>query len=87
MSRYVAKHLQPHQKAWNNATQNRIAATTSMLSGMKVIKMLGLQHNLTHRIRELRNKELWAALKLRWVMVYYNASGLSQALVEFNFHV
>ena len=80
MSRFVAKHLQPRQKAWNNATQNRIAAIAAMLSAMKVVKMLGFQHNLTHRIRELRNKELWAASKLRWVMVYYNASGLSQAL-------
>jgi ATP-binding cassette subfamily C (CFTR/MRP) protein 1 len=80
MSRFVAKHLQPRQKAWNNATQSRIAATASMLSSMKVVKMLGFQHNLTHRIRELRNKELWAASTLRWVMVYYNASGLIQAL-------
>lgn len=82
MSRFVAKHLQPRQKAWNNATQNRIAATSFMLSTIKVVKMLGLQQNLTHRIRELRNKELWAASKLRWITVYYNASGLSQALEE-----
>ena len=76
MSRFVAKHLQPRQKAWNNATQNRIAATSSVLSAMKVIKMLGLQRNLTHRIQELRKEELWVASKLRWIMVYYNASGL-----------
>ncbi|KAE8384470.1 P-loop containing nucleoside triphosphate hydrolase protein [Aspergillus alliaceus] len=74
MSRFVAKHLQPRQKAWNSATQSRIAATTSVLSAMKDVKMLGLQHKLTHRIQQLRECELWAASKLRWIMVYYNAS-------------
>ncbi|PYI35295.1 putative ABC transporter [Aspergillus indologenus CBS 114.80] len=74
MSRFVAKHLQPRQKAWNTATQQRIGATSSLLSAMKGVKMLGIQHNLTHRIHWLREKELLAALKLRWVMVYYNAS-------------
>lgn len=80
MSRFVAKNLQPRQKAWNNATQSRIAATSSMLSSMKIVKMLGMQHNLTNRIQALRNDELFSASKLRWVMVYYNASGLSNTL-------
>ncbi|KAI1809574.1 putative ABC transporter [Poronia punctata] len=74
MSRFVAKHLQPRQKAWNTATQNRIAATSSMLSEMKVVKMLGLQDKVVRRIEELRNSELWEASKLRWIMVYNNAS-------------
>ena len=76
MSRFVAKHLQPHQKAWNKATQDRIAATTSVLRDMKVIKMLGLQDNLSLRLQALRDFELGTAAKLRWVMVYYNASGV-----------
>jgi ATP-binding cassette subfamily C (CFTR/MRP) protein 1 len=87
MSRFVAKNLQPRQKAWSNTTQNRIAATSSMLSAMKVVKMLGFQHNFTHRIRELRKKELWAAANLGWIMVYYNASGMSQVPDEFNIHL
>ncbi|KAI0129811.1 putative ABC transporter [Xylariales sp. AK1849] len=74
MSRFVARNLQPLQKAWNVATQNRIAATSSMLSSMKVVKMLGLQDNLVRRVQQLREDELLAASKLRWVMVYYNAS-------------
>jgi hypothetical protein len=79
MSRYVAKQLEPRQKAWNNATQSRVAATSSMLSSMKAIKMLGFQHYLTNRIQEFRKEELSAASKLRWIMVYYNASGSSPA--------
>ncbi|KAF7939946.1 uncharacterized protein EAE98_000073 [Botrytis deweyae] len=74
MSRFVAKHLQPRQKAWNTATQSRIGATSSLISSMKVVKMIGLQHNLTYRVQQLRKEELWVASKLRWVMVYYNAS-------------
>jgi ATP-binding cassette subfamily C (CFTR/MRP) protein 1 len=76
MSRFVAKHLQPGQKAWNNATQDRIAAISSMLKAMRVIKMLGFQDHLSRRIQKLREIELQTASKLRWVMVYYNASGL-----------
>ena len=75
-SRFVAQHLQPGQKAWNNGTQNRIAATSSMLKAIKIIKMLGFQDHLNRRIQKLREIELQAAAKLRWVMVYYNASGL-----------
>jgi ATP-binding cassette subfamily C (CFTR/MRP) protein 1 len=84
MSRFVAKHLQPRQKAWNTATQSRIAATSSFISAMKVVKMIGLQDNLTHRIQKLREEELWVASKLRWIMVYYNASGSSTAMHEFS---
>ena len=76
MSRFVAKHLQPRQKAWNSATQQRIGATSSVLSAIKGVKMLGIQHNLTDRIQDLREEEQLAASRLRWVMVYYNASGL-----------
>jgi hypothetical protein len=47
---------------------------------MKVIKMLGFQNYLAHRIQELRKGELFAASKLRWVMVYYNASGSLRAV-------
>lgn len=76
VSRYVAKHLEPRQKAWNRATQSRVAVTSTMLSSMKTIKMLGLQFFLAARVRRLREDELSAASKLRWVMVYYNASGV-----------
>ena len=75
MSRYVAKHLEPRQKEWNTATQNRIAATSSVISSMKSVKMLGLQERLNRRIQELRSEELWIASRLRWIVVWNNASG------------
>ncbi|AEO59860.1 hypothetical protein MYCTH_2308466 [Thermothelomyces thermophilus ATCC 42464] len=74
MSRYVAKHLGPRQNAWNTVTQQRVAATSSMLSSMKVIKMLGLQHCMASFTRRLREEELKTASRVRWIMVYYNAS-------------
>lgn len=75
MSRYVAKHLQSRQKAWNTATQRRVAATSNMLAHIKVVKMLGFQHRLSEGILALRRAELAAASKVRWMMVWYNASG------------
>lgn len=79
MSRYVAEHLHPGQKAWNEATQERVAAISSMLSSMKVIKMMGLQHCLANNTRKLREAELRTASRVRWIMVYYNASGWCQS--------
>ncbi|OIW22995.1 putative ABC transporter [Coniochaeta ligniaria NRRL 30616] len=74
MSRYVARHLQSRQKAWNTATQSRMATTSNMLAHMKVVKMLGFQHRLAEGIQVLRIAELSAASKVRWMMVWYNAS-------------
>ncbi|KAI5920739.1 putative ABC transporter [Camillea tinctor] len=74
VSRYVAKHLQSRQRAWNNATENRVAALSAVLSSMKIIKMVGFQNYASNRVRQLRDAELSAASKVRWMMVYYNAS-------------
>jgi ATP-binding cassette subfamily C (CFTR/MRP) protein 1 len=77
VSKYVANNLGPRQKKWNEATQNRIGATSSMISSMKSIKMLGLQTSFASRIQKLRVVELSVASRVRQVMVYYNSSGLS----------
>ncbi|KAK5626723.1 hypothetical protein RRF57_002438 [Xylaria bambusicola] len=79
MSRFVAKHLQPRQKAWNVATQDRIAATSDMLASIKIIKMLGFQYDITRRIQTLRNTELYKASGLRLVMLYYGITVISHA--------
>ncbi|TGO69831.1 hypothetical protein BOTNAR_0006g00170 [Botryotinia narcissicola] len=46
-----------------------------MMLSLVIVKMIGLQYSLTHQVQQLRKEELWVASKLRWVMVYYNASG------------
>ncbi len=37
--------------------------------------MMGLQHCLANITRKLREEELRMASRVRWIMVYYNASG------------
>lgn len=63
------------QRAWNAATQHRLATTTALLTAIKPIKMLGLTGPLARRAQSLREEEIHAASKVRWSMVWYNASG------------
>ncbi|KAI0133901.1 ABC transporter [Xylariales sp. AK1849] len=74
MSRYVAKNLQSKQKGWNEATQERLAMTSSMLSSMKSLKMLGVTAYTESMVNFLRLQELDMSSKVRWMMVAYNAS-------------
>ncbi|GJC81629.1 ABC transporter atnG [Colletotrichum liriopes] len=87
MSRYLAKNLQGRQKDWNAATQKRIAMTTSMLSSMKSLKMLGMASYTESLVQKLRFQELQMSKKVRWMMVAYNASanalGIFSPIVTF----
>ena len=76
MSRYLAQNLQSKQKDWNAATQERIAMTTSALSSIKGMKMLGFATETESLIQGLRARELDMGNKVRWMMVAYNASGM-----------
>lgn len=75
MSAYVANHLEGKQKNWNVATQNRIATITSALSGIKSLKMLGMEHAIQSQILHLRSQELRISEGMRWILIAYNASG------------
>ncbi|GLA07296.1 hypothetical protein AnigIFM60653_008527 [Aspergillus niger] len=77
MSAYVAKHLEGRQKDWNVATQARISAITSVLGGIKSLKMMGMEDAGQSRISQLREKELRLSERLRWILVVYNASANS----------
>ncbi|KAH8663507.1 ABC transporter [Tricladium varicosporioides] len=74
VSQYVAKNLKKGQRNCSQATQNRLATTASMLGSNKSMKMLGITNHMKHRIQDLRQVEIQMAIKLRWVMVAYNAS-------------
>ncbi|KAJ5207697.1 hypothetical protein N7449_002076 [Penicillium cf. viridicatum] len=74
MSAYVAKHLENRQKAWNEATQSRIAATTSTLEGIKSLKIMGMEDAVQSQILHLRSKEIQISKPFRWILVAYNAS-------------
>ncbi|KAJ5409271.1 uncharacterized protein N7487_003630 [Penicillium crustosum] len=74
MSAYVAKHLENRQKAWNEATQSRIAATTSTLEGIKSLKIMGMEDAVQSQILRLRSEEIQISKPFRWILVAYNAS-------------
>ncbi|ORY66313.1 putative ABC transporter [Pseudomassariella vexata] len=74
VSRYVAKHLKTRQRAWNEMTQQRVSAISSLLGSMKAIKMLGLESAIAAQVQRARETELLVASKVRWMTVYYNAS-------------
>lgn len=76
VSRYVARHLHPRQQRWNQATQQRLAATGSALSTLKSVKMAGATALVRRNLLQLRHHELSEAAALRWIQVFYNASGL-----------
>lgn len=76
MSAYVAKHLENRQKSWNEATQSRIAATTSTLEGIKSLKIMGMEDAIRSQILHLRNNEIQISKPFRWILVAYNASGM-----------
>ncbi|KAF4121361.1 ABC-type multidrug transport system, ATPase and permease component [Geosmithia morbida] len=73
-SRYLAKNLQARQEAWNMGTQQRLATTTSMLSSLKSVKMLGLSDYIESLVSSLRKDELYMAERIRRMMVAHNAS-------------
>ncbi|KAI1090683.1 ABC transporter [Rostrohypoxylon terebratum] len=74
VSRYVAKSMRLRQGIWNEATQNRISMTSSVISTIKNVKMLGLQGVMAARIEELRSNELAKAHAVRLISTAYNAS-------------
>ncbi|KAJ5797178.1 uncharacterized protein N7518_005718 [Penicillium psychrosexuale] len=74
MSAYVAKHLQGRQKDWSAATQDRLSMLTSILGGIKSVKILGLEQAVSLLVSNLRTREIARSVSLRWIMVAYNAS-------------
>ncbi|KEQ84925.1 hypothetical protein M438DRAFT_317897 [Aureobasidium pullulans EXF-150] len=74
MTRYVAKNLRPKQHAWNKATQDRINKVVSILSSIKIVKMLGMTEVVKSQISDSRRVEIDASKDMRWVSVLANAS-------------
>ncbi|KAI8295000.1 Baeyer-Villiger monooxygenase [Colletotrichum sp. SAR11_240] len=77
MSKYLAQNLQSKQKDWNEATQKRLAMTTSMLSSMKGLKMLGVTNYAAGLVQHLRKQELEMASRaivIERVAIQPNAS-------------
>jgi len=50
--------------------------TISMLVSAKSIKMLGISGSIERKVQNLRLHEIDMSKRLKWVMFYYNASGM-----------
>ncbi|EPS37133.1 hypothetical protein H072_9271 [Dactylellina haptotyla CBS 200.50] len=66
---YAASHLSvtivKRQKVWLQETQKRVHFTSSVISSMRGVKMMGLVPSITQRIEALRDIENKAGLKWR----------------------
>ena len=60
---YVGKKLPGAKKAWTAFTAVRTTKTSSMLSNIKAIKMIGLEDVMTQHVQGLRDTELNYSLK------------------------
>jgi ATP-binding cassette subfamily C (CFTR/MRP) protein 1 len=55
---------------WLDAIEKRIAATTTMLSSMKGVKMCGLTNTMSKTIHSLRIEELKISRKFRKLLIW-----------------
>jgi ATP-binding cassette subfamily C (CFTR/MRP) protein 1 len=67
----ICTSLSPrYQTIWVQGIQSRVSSTSSMLSSMKSIRLLGLTAVVGKLIQELRIRENVLARKFRWVVIF-----------------
>ncbi|RAK97795.1 P-loop containing nucleoside triphosphate hydrolase protein [Aspergillus ibericus CBS 121593] len=66
----LSQRVGKSQKAWLEGVQQRLNATSSVLSNMKTVQMSGFAKNLFKRIYDLRDAELNYASKYRTILVW-----------------
>ncbi|KAI0881278.1 ABC transporter [Annulohypoxylon maeteangense] len=71
-AKQISKNIGGRQKVWVDAVQKRISVTTSVLSEIKAIKMMGLSDVLTKKLQEHRVDETHRMAGFRWSIVYQN---------------
>ncbi|KAJ5038620.1 uncharacterized protein L3040_006301 [Drepanopeziza brunnea f. sp. 'multigermtubi'] len=69
---YVSKLLPARQKTWNQAVQKRVGLTSTMLSNMKTVKMMGLSSYIATTLQAARITELDASGAFRRCMSVVN---------------
>jgi hypothetical protein len=67
--------MDPATVKWNAAVQKRVGETSSMLSQIKGIKMLGLSDFFHGLIQGLRVHELKVSARARWLLVHFVTLG------------
>ncbi|PYI31455.1 putative multidrug resistance protein [Aspergillus indologenus CBS 114.80] len=71
-SLHVARKIAPAQKTWVKAVQRRVALTSSLLGGMKSIKMMGLSDRMNRTIQAQRVRELHLGASFRVFGIWRN---------------
>ncbi|EHK26512.1 uncharacterized protein TRIVIDRAFT_20223, partial [Trichoderma virens Gv29-8] len=71
----LSNFMGPAMKAWNEAIQQRITTTSSVIGSIKEVKMLGKTSSWTDSIQLLRVAELQRSKKFRKFITYMNILG------------
>ncbi|KAK4076388.1 hypothetical protein Trihar35433_2948 [Trichoderma harzianum] len=71
----LSNFMGPAMKAWNEAIQQRITTTSSVIGSIKEVKMLGRASSWTDSIQLLRVAELQRSKKFRRFITYMNILG------------
>lgn len=80
MSMQLARFITPRQKAWLEAIQTRVNATSEILGSMKGVKMTGLTEKVASIIQGLRVRELDLSVKYRHLSVINSGMSTSPSL-------
>jgi ATP-binding cassette, subfamily C (CFTR/MRP), member 1 len=71
----IAAKMGPAKMAWNQGVQERVSATSSMLSQMKGIKMTGLAGFFSQHVQGLRDEEIKLSKTYRVAVIYIQFMG------------
>lgn len=74
---WLSRRMGKRQATWNKATQERIAATSTILQAMKSIKVMGFAEYVSLDIRRLRDSEIYKSKLFRRLTVFINLLGVS----------
>ncbi|KAE8351094.1 P-loop containing nucleoside triphosphate hydrolase protein [Aspergillus coremiiformis] len=90
MNLYLSRFMGRGRREWNQAVQKRVTTTSSVLSLMKEIKMLGLTKVMSSRIQNLRIDELDLSKKFRimtaWTSSLSHATPITAPILTFGLY-
>ncbi|KAF4471540.1 Canalicular multispecific organic anion transporter 2 [Fusarium albosuccineum] len=81
LSGIISPAMEPATVQWNAAVQKRVGETSSMLSQIKGIKMLGLAVFFHDLVQGLRVTELKVSAKMRWLLVHFVTLAMASAQI------
>ena len=71
----MSNGIGPARVAWNRGTQKRVAVTSTILSQLKGIKMLGMTDWVLRTVQGFRKDDIHLSRLFRWKIVLVNMIG------------